>query len=287
MHHMSSSVHSTPYPSHSFSHLNVLACLILVTFSYRFFFYSLEILSINLGLFLVSLPSICALLTSGLSLILFTIPLLLTYLILIKLMSFLLLKLGFPLTLGLYTSAQLFDAISRGFTIIITSRPVPDACTSSIIGGGTAFLLREPCKLLSTPTATFKSFELSSVAIKLFHSNLALYNIYRPPQSTTKSRHSVSFSLETSKLSFSSVSTTPHEFLIIGNFNIHVDDLVDSNAIQPLLLPDHANLTQHVLFPTNRHSHTLVITSATLSPTVISLPISPSDHFPIMFIENY
>jgi len=33
----------------------------------------------------------------------------------------------------------------------------------------------------------FKSFELSSVTIKLPHSNLALYNIYRPPQSTTQS----------------------------------------------------------------------------------------------------
>jgi len=56
--------------------------------------------------------------------------------------------------------------------------------------------------------------------------------------------------------------------------------------MQFLSLLDHANLTQHVLFPTHRHSHTLdlVITSAnsTLSPTVISLPISPTDHFPII-----
>jgi len=63
-------------------------------------------------------------------------------------------------------------------------------------------------------------------------------------------------------------------------------DLTDSNAIQFLTLLDHANLTQHVLFPTHRHSHTLdlVITSAnfTLSPTVISLPILPTDHFPII-----
>jgi len=67
-------------------------------------------------------------------------------------------------------SAQLFDAIPRGFTFINTPRPVPDSCTSSIVGDGTAFLLREPCKLLSTPTATFKSFELSTVTIKLPHS---------------------------------------------------------------------------------------------------------------------
>jgi len=169
-----------------------------------------------------------------------------------------------------------------------TPRPVPNSCTSSIVGGGTAFLLREPSKLLSIPTATFKSYELSSVTIKLSHSNLALYNIYRPPQSNTKSRHSVSFSLflEDFQTLISSVSTSHYEFLITGDFNIHVDDLTDSNVIQFLSLLDHANLTQLVLFPTHRHSHTLdlVITSAnfTLSPTVTSLPISPTDHFPII-----
>jgi len=62
LHHLSS-VLSIPYHSHSFSHLNVLVCLILTTFSYRFLFYSLEILSLILGLFLVSLPSICVPLT--------------------------------------------------------------------------------------------------------------------------------------------------------------------------------------------------------------------------------
>jgi len=65
------------------------------------------------------------------------------------------------------TSAQLVDAIPRGFTSIITPRSVPDSSPSWIVGGGTAFLLREPCKLLSLPTATFKSSELFSIPIKL------------------------------------------------------------------------------------------------------------------------
>jgi len=100
--------------------------------------------------------------------------------------------------------------------------------------------------------------------------------------------------LEDFQTLISSVSTSPHEFLITGDFNIPVDDLTDANAIQFLSLLDHANLTQHVSFPTHRHSHTLhlVITSAncTLSPTVISLPISPTDHMFIcyhVFIEDY
>jgi len=91
------------------------------------------------------------------------------------------------------TSAQLFDAIPRQF-MPNTPCPVPDSCTSPIVGRGAAFLLREPCKLISTPTATFESFELSSVTIQLPHSNLALYNSYLPPQSNTISQHSLSFS---------------------------------------------------------------------------------------------
>jgi len=50
------------------------------------------------------------------------------------------------------TSAQLFDIIPRGSTFINTPLPVPDSCTSSMVGGGTTFLLREPCKLLSMHT---------------------------------------------------------------------------------------------------------------------------------------
>ena len=160
------------------------------------------------------------------------------------------------------------------------------------MGGGTGFLVREPCRLLSSPTATFKSFELSTLAIKLPRTNLALYNIYRPPQSTAKSRLSSSFSqfLEDFRTLISIVSTSPNEFVITGDFNIHVDDPSDSNSIQFLSLLDHANLIQHVKFPTHQHSHTLdlVITSATstLSPILTCLPVSPTDHFPIICSLN-
>jgi len=134
-------------------------------------------------------------------------------------MSLLSLKLGSLRTLPLFNYLMPFLVDSPSLT---TPRPVPNSCTSSIVGGGTEFLLHKSCKLLSTPTTTFKSYELSSVTIKLTHSNLALYNIYRPPQSTTKSRHSVSFSqiLEDFQILISFVSTSPHGFLIIGDFNI-------------------------------------------------------------------
>jgi len=86
------------------------------------------------------------------------------------------------------------------------------------------------------------------------------------------------------------VSTTPHDFLITGDFNIHGDNPSDSSAIQFLTLLDHANLTQHDTFPTHIHSHTLdlVITAAdsSLSPSVTYSPVSPSDHFPVIYSLN-
>jgi len=127
-----SSVHSTLYNSHSSSHLNILACFILVTFSYLFLFYSLAIFSLIQDLFLVSLPSICALLTPILS-------------------SF---TNGFHYTaiadfadthnIDVYaltetrifpnnTSVQLFDAIPHGFTFINKPRLISDSCTFKLL----------------------------------------------------------------------------------------------------------------------------------------------------------
>jgi hypothetical protein len=76
-------------------------------------------------------------------------------------------------------SAEIFYAILHRFTFLSTPRPVSDTCTSSVVGGGTrtAFLIREPCTLLSSPTTTFKSFEMSTVTLKLPHSKLNLFNI--------------------------------------------------------------------------------------------------------------
>jgi hypothetical protein len=72
-----------------------------------------------------------------------------------------------------------------------------------------------------------------------------------------------------------------HEFLITGDFNIHVDDLSDNYSQQFLSILSHANRTQHVSFPTHRPHHTLdlVITTAesSLSPVITHAPHFPSD----------
>jgi len=64
--------------------------------------------------------------------------------------------------------------------------------------------------------ATFNTFELSSVTLKLLHSKLTILNVYRSPPATTKTRKSMPFSLFLSELNtfISHAATTTHEFLI-------------------------------------------------------------------------
>ena len=61
----------------------------------------------------------------------------------------------------------------------------------------------------------------------------------------------------------SSPATTLHEFIITGDFNIHLDDLLDSSSQQFTDLLLSTNLIQHVSVSIHKHNDTLdlVITS--------------------------
>jgi len=91
---------------------------------------------------------------------------------------------------------------------------------SHINGGGTAFLIcePEPASLLSAPTQTFKSFEMSAITLNS-SVHLTVFNVYRPPPATTKTRKPVPFSdFLTDLYTFLSLAaTTSHDFLITGD----------------------------------------------------------------------
>ena len=186
------------------------------------------------------------------------------------------------------TTSELISATPPGFTLISYPRSASSKKTKSkIIGGGTAFLIREPVVQLPSPSKSFRSFEMSSVTLKLLNSKLTIFNVYRPPPCHTKSREPVPFSTFLDELNtlLSIASTIPHNFLITGDFNLHVDNPLDSQVKQFLSALDSANLSQLVDFPTHRDQHTLDLvithnTSSVCSSVDFSL-VSPSDHFPI------
>jgi len=73
-----------------------------------------------------------------------------------------------------------------------------------------------------------------------------------------------------------------HEFVIIGDFNLHIENPSDHLTSQFLSI---LSSTQHVDFPTHKKSHILdlVITSSnsSLAPSLTTTLCTPSDYFPI------
>jgi len=183
------------------------------------------------------------------------------------------------------TATELAHCTPPNYTFLSFPRNVAKNVSCTVTGGGTGFFIKEPFTQLPSVLPNYSSFESSSVTLKLPHSKISFFNIYRPPSS---SQFSKPFSVFLDEFnSFLSVAaTTPHEFLITGDFNLHVDNPADNQISQFLSVLSSFNLTQHVDFPTHIKNHTLdlVISSAdsSLTPSLSTTHCSPSDHFPIL-----
>jgi len=63
------------------------------------------------------------------------------------------------------------------------------------------------------------------------------------------------------------VISTNQNFVIVGNFNVHIDDIIDIHGSHLRCLFDEYGLRQHVQVSTHSHGHTLdhVVTADTTS----------------------
>ncbi|MCP4492377.1 MAG: hypothetical protein GY820_34475, partial [Gammaproteobacteria bacterium] len=188
------------------------------------------------------------------------------------------------------TSAVLIDYTVPAYSLISYPRTSSSNKSSRNVGGGTAFLVREPFSQLPSTISTSTSFEASAITLKLRSSKLTVFNVYRPPPSSNYAKPFSTF-LEEFHSFLCSAATTPHEFLITGDFNIHVDDPTDPHATAFLHLLSDTNLIQHVSFPTQdpgNHTLDLLITSidSSLNPQVIRADTRPSDHYPVFSYLN-
>ena len=187
------------------------------------------------------------------------------------------------------TPTQLFEIIPEDFRFFGQPR-----CCHNIqstrsrpanIGGGLGFLVRESLSPDLVSLSSYPSFESFGVNVKSRNSKLTIFNIYRPPDSSSYSKPFSTFLSEFCSF-LSSAATTPHEFLITGDFNIHVNDSSDGHALQFLTLLDSFNLVQHVSSATHISNNILdlVITSnqSNIISSVTISPVSPSDHFRVM-----
>ena len=87
--------------------------------------------------------------------------------------------------------------------------------------------------------------------------------MYRSSIFQAKSCNKSSFSqfLEDFQCFISSVATVSHDFLITGDFNIHVNNLSDLYSQQLLFILSHVNLDMYVSFPTHCYHHTVDVSS--------------------------
>ena len=121
------------------------------------------------------------------------------------------------------------------------------------------------------------SFELLACYLNSAVGKFILVNVYRP------SSHNITEAFFKDLTSLHEIiSTYSSMTVLVGDFNIHVNDSHDVMALRFLDLIDAFGLVQHVTGPTHAHGHTLdlVITAPNYAPTDISTDPSNiiSDH---------
>ena len=115
------------------------------------------------------------------------------------------------------------------------------------MGGGTALLYKETLPVEKVTSATLNSFEFS-LPVKLII-------IYRPPYSRAHPIPIGTFFAELIDY-LESVILCQHSILITGDFNIHVDNSSNADALKFHDLLESFGLEQHVRGPTHTHMAT-------------------------------
>ncbi|XP_071843988.1 uncharacterized protein [Apostichopus japonicus] len=159
-------------------------------------------------------------------------------------------------------------------------------------GGGVALIIRSDYKVKKMNSGLFKSFEHVDLTVKVNDVTTRIALIYRPPPSRTNGCKTADFLVEFA--SFLEVLViAPGRLIILGDFNIHVDNATNGDALKFHDLLCSMNLVQLVRGSTHASGHTLdlVITRSIESPICTISDVTndnslPSDHSLIKFITD-
>ncbi|KAI2646131.1 putative calcium-binding protein [Labeo rohita] len=144
-------------------------------------------------------------------------------------------------------------------------------------GGGLAILHKEKWKVITVPEIECTSFESVALQIKgVVPTILAV--VYRPPKANPV------FLKEFSIFLTSLCSLSPN-VVLVGDFNIHVDDAESLCLKEFLSCLDSFGLQQFIKVPTHSEGHTLdlVCCSGVIPDNVITSDLSLSDHMLVSF----
>ena len=135
-------------------------------------------------------------------------------------------------------------------------------------GGGIGLVYRENINIKKVKGKEEKSFEFAEFIIKSTTFTTRLVIIYRPPYSA---KHPVTARAFVNEFTvyLESIILSVEPLLIVGDFNLHVDDPHDPIAADFLDTLESMNLQQHVHGPTHELDHTLDLVITRQSDTVL------------------
>ena len=127
-------------------------------------------------------------------------------------------------------------------------------CKSGKQGGGLALVYKEnsSVKKTSDDKINFGTMEISTFEIKFAGTAINLYLIYRLPSTSV-----LQFCSDMTDIMERRIMDDLGKLLLIGDFNIHIDEATEPDTITFLDFLDSFNLTNHVQWLMHRLGHTL------------------------------
>lgn len=148
-------------------------------------------------------------------------------------------------------------------------------------GGGVGVILHKAFDVVFHDRHAFSSFEYSDLTIHSSTKHLRLVTVYRPPTSK-KNKHSIADFCQEFSSFIEILQASNKLLLLVGDFNIHVDNEADANSRAFLELLDGVSFSNHACCPTHKAKHTLdLIITRGENQLVSNVTVSqslPSDH---------
>ena len=138
-------------------------------------------------------------------------------------------------------------------------------------GGGTGLIFRDSLRVKNVDVGEKSSFEFSEWTVTTVSNCIGLFKIYRPPYSDKRKVPTTVFFREFSDY-LESVLLSKEQILFAGDFNIHVDNPRDSDAIKFADLLESFGLQQHVKGSTHKEGNPLDLIITRCSEIVLSPP---------------
>jgi hypothetical protein len=171
-------------------------------------------------------------------------------------------------------SPDLIACVPPGFTLIERARPRNDDLSLLTNHGGVCLLCDASLHAREIPLPVFSSFEVVGAYIHRSGLSAVLVVVYRTGNVTQAFYDQVSDLLER-------LATFSASMIVVGDFNIHVDDPTDADANKFADILSCNGLQQHVTSPTHCLGHTLDLFITRPELSVHMLPVDPpllSDH---------